>query len=60
MAEQPTRPGGEVLDEILVRALGGGQPGTSGDGAEAKEPGFFQQLGTTIGSLQRFMRSLSQ
>ena len=49
-----------MLDEILVRALGGGQPGTSGDGAEAKEPGFFQQLGTTIGSLQRFMRSLSQ
>ena len=59
-AECDSRPGGEDLDLILMEALGGGdgQPGGADGGGGAA--GLASQLSMTLGSLQRFMRSLSQ
>lgn len=57
-AERTSRPGGEALDLIVMQALGmhSSKEGTDGESG----PGLFQQVGLTLSSLQRFMRSLSQ
>ena len=59
VAELPSRPGGEALDLIILEALGGEQSGVEGE-AGSQGPGFVNQIGLTLSSLQRFMRSLSQ
>ena len=46
---------GEALDEIIMEALGlNGPEGDDGDG-----PGLLTQISRTMGSMQRFMKSLS-
>jgi hypothetical protein len=59
-AERPSRPGGEALDLIVMQALGASTGGTDGGDGQNGGPGVLQQIGLTINSLQRFMRSLSQ
>ena len=48
---------GDALDAILAEALGGGAGGEEGSG---EGQGLLAQVGGTVASLQRFMRSLSQ
>ena len=48
---------GDALDAILAEALGGGGGGEDGSG---EGQGLLAQVGGTVASLQRFMRSLSQ
>ena len=57
-AERASRPGGEELDLIIMEAFGQGGGGADGEGKEG--PGLVNQIGLTLNSLQRFMRSLSQ
>ena len=46
---------GEALDAIVMEALGMDQPaGENGSG-----PGFLTQLSRTVGSMQKFMKQLS-
>jgi hypothetical protein len=60
-AERPSRPAGEVLDLIIMQALGeDGVAGVGGEGGEGREVGFVDRVGLTISSLQRFMKALSQ
>jgi hypothetical protein len=63
IAEEPTRPAGEKLDYIIMEAMGlnkgAGAEGGEGGGEGGKGPSLFQQIGATVTSLQRFMRSLS-
>ena len=42
---------GDGLDYLLMEAMN--------DSEEGSGPGLFQQLSTTMGSVQRFMKSLS-
>ena len=46
---------GEGLDEIIMEALGMNGP----ESDEGGGPGLLTQLSRTMGSMQRFMRSLS-
>lgn len=48
---------GDALDAILAEALGGSAGGEDGSG---EGQGLLAQVGGTVASLQRFMRSLSQ
>lgn len=48
---------GDALDAILAEAEGGGG---AGDDGGSQGPGLLAQVGGTVASLQRFMRSLSQ
>ncbi len=56
-AERPGRPAGDELDRIIAQALG--RPSDGDSSADGEQPGFGEQLGQTIKSVQRFMRSLS-
>ena len=55
-AERPSRPGGEELDIIVMKALG---VEDDGDGGE-KELGIGDQISILARQMQRFMKSLSQ
>lgn len=46
---------GEGLDEIIMEALGMNGP----EGEDGSGPGLLTQLGRTMVSMQRFMKSLS-
>lgn len=60
IAEEPARPAGEALDAMVMEALNpGSMTGAAGEDGKAQGPGLMQQVATTITSLQRFMRSLS-
>lgn len=50
---------GDALDAILGEALGG-SAGGGGDDGSGEGQGLLAQVGGTVASLQRFMRSLSQ
>lgn len=54
IAERPSRPAGEALDNIIMDAIAP----ESEDGQKAP-PGVMQQVVGTMASMQRFMRSLS-
>ena len=53
---RPARAAGEALDEIVMEALGMSQPAAE-DGSGG--PGILTQLSRTVGSMQKFMRQLS-
>uniref|UniRef100_A0A383WB98 DUF1995 domain-containing protein n=1 Tax=Tetradesmus obliquus TaxID=3088 RepID=A0A383WB98_TETOB len=56
--EQPNRPAGEALDEIIMQAL---NPGAAAGGeGQPQQQGLLGSIGSTMASMQRFMRSLSQ
>ncbi len=61
MKEQPNRPAGEALDYIIMQAL---DPQAAEAAAAGQQPGanrsLLDTLGSTMASMQRFMRSLSQ
>ncbi|KAF8072802.1 AGO3 [Scenedesmus sp. PABB004] len=62
-AEQPNRPAGEALDLIIMTALdpdAAAAAAAGGGGAAAAPKGLLESLGSTMASMQRFMRSLSQ
>ncbi len=46
---------GEALDAIVMEALGMDQPA----GEDGGGPGLLTQLSRTVGSMQRFMKQLS-
>lgn len=46
---------GEALDAIVMDALGIGQPA----GEDGGGPGILTQLSRTVGSMQKFMKQLS-
>jgi hypothetical protein len=50
----PPPSAGEVLDGILMNATRSG-----GDGEDTDGGGVLQNIASTVGSMQRFMRSLS-
>jgi len=54
IAERPARPGGETLDNIIMDAFT-----PEGEDGEKQEPGLGAQIVSTMMSMQRFMRSLS-
>jgi hypothetical protein len=56
--EQPNRPSGEALDEIIMQALDP-SAAAAADG-QPQQKGLLGTLGSTMVSMQRFMRSLSQ
>ena len=47
---------GDYLEEIVNKASSGG----TREEAQDSGPGLLSQVGATIGSMQRFMKSLSQ
>ena len=47
---------GEALDEIVMDALG---MNTTAGGEDGGSPGLLTQLSRTVGSMQRFMKQLS-
>jgi len=50
---------GDALDFIITDALGGGGGGEKGEGSDGgEEGGVLQNIGRTMLSVQRFMRSL--
>jgi hypothetical protein len=55
--EQPNRPAGEALDEIIMQALDPAAAAAA-DG-QPQQKGLLASLGSTMASMQRFMRSLS-
>jgi len=55
-AERPSRPGGEDLDYIVMKALGGGETREG----ESSELGIADQVSMVVRNLQRFMNSLSR
>eukprot|EP00890_Picochlorum_soloecismus_P002082 jgi/Picsp_1/2875/NSC_01100-R1_protein len=55
-AEQPSRPGGEDLDYIVMKALGDGEARED----ESSELGIVDQVSMVVRNLQRFMNSLSR
>jgi hypothetical protein len=55
--EQPNRPAGEALDEIINNALG--TPGAAAADGQQQQ-GLLGSITSTMASMQRFMRSLSQ
>lgn len=57
-AERPSRPGGETLDYIVLESMGG--VGMEDGDRKKKEASLVDQIGLTLNSLQRFMKSLSQ
>jgi hypothetical protein len=57
--EQPNRPAGEALDEIIMQALDPYAAAAAADG-QPQQKGLLGTLGSTMASMQRFMRSLSQ
>jgi hypothetical protein len=57
--EQPNRPAGEALDEIIMKALDPAGAAAAADG-KAQPQGLLGSIGSTMASMQRFMRSLSQ
>lgn len=60
VAEEPTRPAGEKLDMIVMEALNpGSTTGEKDADGNSKGPGLFQQLASTMNSLNRFMKQLS-
>ncbi|KAI3430548.1 hypothetical protein D9Q98_005141 [Chlorella vulgaris] len=60
VAERLSRPGGEALDYILMEAFGEMEGGEGGKEGGSGGTSFVNQVGLTLSSLQRFMRSLSQ
>jgi hypothetical protein len=58
--QQPTRPAGEALDFIIEEALNPGSTTNSdGSGGSGGSGNFLDSIRTTMNSMQRFMRSLS-
>lgn len=61
VAERPSRPAGETLDYIIMQAI---DPEGAATAAEGSKPGgnrgLLDNLGATMVSMQRFMKSLSQ
>jgi hypothetical protein len=73
VAERGSPPAGEALDRIFEEAMGGGGGSGGGDGKDGGDGsggggnnggggpgGVLASLGSTVRSLQRFMRQLSQ
>ncbi|KAF6259315.1 hypothetical protein COO60DRAFT_1024742 [Scenedesmus sp. NREL 46B-D3] len=57
--EQPNRPAGEALDEIIMQALDPAAAAAAADG-QPQQKGLLESIGSTMAGMQRFMRSLSQ
>lgn len=60
MKEQPNRPAGEALDYIIMQALDPAGAAAAANGDKAPNRSLLDTLGSTVASMQRFMRSLSQ
>lgn len=62
IAQQAIRPAGEALDYLIEQALNpnAGQSSEAADGSTSGNRSLLSTVGSTINSLQRFMRSLSQ
>jgi hypothetical protein len=58
--EQPNRPAGEALDYIIMQALDPEAAAAAANGDKAPNRSLLGTLGSTVASMQRFMRSLTQ
>lgn len=59
--EQPNRPAGDALDYIIMQALDPeGAAAAVANGEKQENRSLLDTVGATIGSMQRFMKSLSQ